>query len=60
MTLRSRIYWVGAIAFTVINLAGAVWAAAEQAQIHTDVHVALLLLGGYLVWRLSPKRVASY
>jgi hypothetical protein len=58
MNLRSRIWWMAALIFTLCNLAAALVAAAQEEQIHVDIHVALLLLGGYFVWRLAPRRVA--
>jgi TRAP-type uncharacterized transport system fused permease subunit len=59
MTLRARILWVVAILFTVANLVFVVMAAVGEEQLHTDIHVALLFVGAYFVWRLAPRRVAS-
>ena len=56
---RSRIWWMVALCFSLLNLAALVVAAVQKEQLHTDVHMALLLLGGYFVWRLAPGRVAS-
>jgi zinc transporter ZupT len=60
MNLRTRIWWFAALLFSLVNLAGAIYAAFAGEQFHTDMHVALLLVGGYMVWRLSPKRVSNY
>ena len=59
MSRRERLWWLAAVAFTLINLAGAVLAAANNEQFHTRLHVFLLLVGGYFVWRLLPKRSES-
>ena len=51
-------FWrVGAAIFVVINVGGAVFAAAQGEQMHAGGHVALLLLGAaaYLVWRPSSR-----
>lgn len=58
MTQRSRFWWVAAMIFTLCNLVAAVTAAVQGVQLHVDLHVALLLIGGYFVWRLAPRRVA--
>ena len=55
MTRRSKFWRVVAALFTLINVAGAGFAAASGEGIHTAVHVALLLLGAYLVWWLTPR-----
>jgi len=47
---------VGTALFVVINVGGAVFAAAQGEQLHAAVHVGLLLLGAaYLVWRPSSR-----
>jgi hypothetical protein len=51
-------FWrVGAAIFVVINVGGAVIAAAQREPMHAGVHVALLLLGAaaYLVWRPDTR-----
>jgi hypothetical protein len=58
MTRRSKIWLVVAVLFTLVNLAGVAIAAASRELIHTCIHVALLLPGAYLVWRLAPGREA--
>lgn len=55
MTRRSRLWRVVASLFTLINLAGAGIAVASGEGLHTGVHLALLLLGAFLVWRLAPR-----
>lgn len=54
MTRRSKIWFVAAALFTLINGGGAVWAALAREPLHSAVHVVLFLLGGYLMWRLTP------
>jgi hypothetical protein len=46
---------VAAALFTLLNLAGAGFAAASGEWVHTSVHVGLLLVGAYLVWWLGPR-----
>ena len=55
MTRREKLWRVGAALFGVINFGGMLYAAAVEEQLHTAVHVGLLILGlgGYVVWRLS-------
>ncbi|GAC1480950.1 MAG: hypothetical protein NVS1B4_26150 [Gemmatimonadaceae bacterium] len=45
--------------FAVVNLGGAIFAAAAREGRHTAIHVALLLAGVYGVWRLAPARYAN-
>jgi len=55
MTRRSSLFWrVGAVIFTVVNVAGAVYAYAMGEAQHATVHVLLLALGAsaYVIWRL--------
>jgi hypothetical protein len=59
MTRHARVWWVFALVFTVGNLAAAIFSAVQEQQLHTDIHIALVLVGGYFVWRLTPKRVAN-
>ena len=61
MTRRSAMmWWVAAILFAFVNLAGEVWAAVHFELVHACIHGLLLLVGVYLVWRLSPRRLPSY
>ncbi|HEY2065804.1 MAG TPA: hypothetical protein VGG84_07565 [Gemmatimonadaceae bacterium] len=55
MTRRSKFWLVTFIVFDLVNLAGAVMAAAGGELLHAGTHVALLALGLYVTWRLvSP------
>jgi hypothetical protein len=60
MTRRAKIWWVVALLFSVVNLAGAVSAVLQAEPIHAGIHAGLMVLGVYLVWRLAPRRVAEY
>lgn len=60
MTLRTKIWLVVAVLFTLANLAGAGLALVQGELLHTGIHVALLLLGASLVGRILARRVASY
>jgi hypothetical protein len=53
MTRREKVWLVVADVFVIINLAGAGFAAAGGELLHATVHVGLLILGAYLVWRLG-------
>ena len=55
MTRRSKIWRVVAALFTVGNLGGAGFAALAGEGFHTGAHVVLMLLGAYVVWRLTPR-----
>jgi hypothetical protein len=55
MSGRSGIWTVAAVVFTAVNLVGLGMAVAAQEQAHSGIHVALSLLGGYFVWRLSNR-----
>ena|SRR5512146_39451 len=58
MTRRSKIWLAAAVLFSLVNLAGGVFAAAQREPLHATVHVALLLLGAYAaVWLASPDSV---
>lgn len=50
-----RSWLVAAVVFTLGNAAGAGFAAAEGEGPHAGLHVALMLLGTYLVWRLALR-----
>jgi hypothetical protein len=54
MARRSLLWRVGAVIFTVVNVAGAVYAYAMGEAQHATVHVLLLALGAsaYVIWRL--------
>lgn len=55
MTRRSKIWRVVAALFTVVNLVSAGYAAILGEGLHTATHVALMLVGAFVVWRLSPR-----
>lgn len=54
MTRRSKIWRVVAALFTLLNLVAAGYAAVLGEGLHTSVHVALMMVGAFIVWRLSP------
>ena len=59
MVRHVRSWLVAAVIFTLVNAAGAGFAAAEGGGLHAGAHVALMLLGTYLTWRLAlrlPRR----
>ena len=58
MTRRSKVWLVAAVLFTLVNVAGGVYAAVQGELLHTGVHAALVLLGAYFVRRLIPRRSA--
>lgn len=58
MTRRFKVWRVVAVLFTFANFVGGVIAVAQGELLHTGIHAGLLLLGGYLVWRLAPGRYA--
>jgi hypothetical protein len=60
MTRRSKIWLVVAVLFTIVNLAGGVMAALAGEVLHAGLHAGLVLVGEFFVWRLTPRRVASY
>lgn len=55
MTRRSKVWLVVAVLFSLVNLGGAGYAAARGELLHAGLHVALLLLGTYVVLRLAPR-----
>lgn len=57
---RSRIWWLVAVLFTLVNVGGAAIAAINGEVLHADVHGALAFVGAYFVWRFSTRRVARY
>jgi len=59
MTRRSKVWPIVALVFTLINLVGAVYAAALGEGPHAGIHVGLTLLGAYFVWRLEPRAPQS-
>ncbi len=59
MLRPSKIWLVMAVLFTLVNAAGGVFAVVHGEVIHAAVHAALVLLGEYAIWWLSPRRLAS-
>ncbi|HET7187097.1 MAG TPA: hypothetical protein VFI52_03035 [Gemmatimonadaceae bacterium] len=57
---RTRVWWGVAVLFTLINLAGGVWAFMVGEPVHCGIHAGLTVLGAYLTFRLAPRRVDSY
>ena len=58
MTRRSKVWLVVAGLFFFVNAGGGVIAAVQGELLHAGVHAGLLLLGAYLVWRLTPRLYA--
>ena len=58
MPRRTRIWWVLAVLFTLINLGGLLVAARSGETPHAVVHVVLMVLGIYVARRLRPRRAA--
>ena len=58
MTRRSKVWLVVAGLFLVVNVVGAVFAAAGAELLHAGIRAALVFPGAYLVWRLAPNRYA--
>lgn len=56
MTRRSKVWLVVAGLFLIVNVGGAIFAAAVGEPLHALLHVALVFPGAYLVWRLAPNR----
>ena len=56
ITRRSTIWLVAAALFSLVNLAGAIMAAAGGEGLHAGAHVALLVLGAYVTWRIWRPR----
>ena len=59
MTARGKLLLAGAGLFTLINFGGGAYAAALGESMHAGLHVALTLLGAYLMWRLAPAQYAN-
>lgn len=54
MTRRSKLWMALAAVFTLVNVGGVGIAAVRGEWLHTAVHVALMFIGTYAVWRLTP------
>lgn len=55
MTRRAKGWQVVAAIFGLVNGAGAGFAAAQSEALHAGAHVALGLLGVYVVWWLTAR-----
>lgn len=55
MTRRFKIWLAVDVLFTLGNLAGGVFAAAQGEVMHSGVHVALFLLGAYVAERMWQR-----
>lgn len=52
---RRRLWLVGAVLFTLVNLGGIVIALRAGEGNHAGVHVGLTIVGAYAVWRLMRR-----
>ncbi|HEX6537003.1 MAG TPA: hypothetical protein VF041_20625 [Gemmatimonadaceae bacterium] len=60
MTRRAKIWLVAGLGlFVGINFAGAIVAAVQGEPLHASAHVALLLLGVFVVWLLTAPSAAG-
>ena len=55
MTRRATIWMAVAALFTVINLAGGVYAAYVKEPPHALIHVVLTFGGAYIMWRIAAR-----
>ena len=55
MTRRATIWMAVAALFTVVNLAGGIYAAYLKEQPHALIHVVLTFGGAYLMWRIAAR-----
>ena len=55
MIRRPRPWLVAAALFTLVNLVGAAYAAAQGEPLHAAAHAGLMFLGAYFVWRLARR-----
>jgi len=55
MARRSGRWLAAAAIFTIGNLAGGVFAAAQREWMHASVHVALMLIGAIATWLLAQR-----
>ena len=55
MTRRAKIWRGVAALFAAGNLVGLGMALADREPLHSAAHVALALLGAYVVWWLTPR-----
>lgn len=61
MNKHPRAWLLATIVFTLVNAVGGGYAAALGEQLHAGVHVGLMFLGSYFIWRLGtrPERDGS-
>ena len=59
MTRRIKIWLAAAVLFILANAVFAGIAAVRGEWVHCGIHVALLLAGEYVVWRLARSRVPA-
>ena len=57
---RSRIWFLVALVFALINLAGACMAAIAGEVLHFSIHLVLFIATTPFVWWLAPRRRTSY
>ena len=56
MTRRTKLWLYGTLLFNLLNIGGAVFAAAIGEVVHSMVHAGLVLLSGlFLLWRVAPR-----
>lgn len=55
MTRRSRLWLYGSLLFALVNVGGAVFAAALGDPMHAAGHVVLVFVGLYVAWRVKPR-----
>ena len=56
MSRLSVVWLVLAVLFTLVNVAGMFMPAVWQDPMHGGLHVALAIVGAYVVWRLERRR----
>ena len=54
MALNSKLWRVAGAAFVVINVGGAIWAAANGEWAHASVHAGLLI-GALVAWPIASR-----
>lgn len=59
MSRRSRILFVVAVLFTLLNIGGLIMAAVAGEPGHTAIHAALVLLGAFVAAGLAGRRLAT-
>lgn len=56
MSRKSRVGFVIATVFTIVNVGGTAFAAIGGELPHAALHVALTILGAFVMWWLAPGR----